>query len=72
MSERPGGSLVGHKSHNFVYSTVLCDGDAKTIATLNKEKVYEAEIIKEDCVNHVAKRMWKGIDTLKQQLKGTS
>ena len=57
--------------YKLKYTTVLCDGDAKTIATLNDIAVYEDIIVKEDCVNHVAKRMWKGIDTIKTQLKGT-
>ena len=47
--------------YNLRYTQVLCDGDAKTIASLNKEHVYDIAIEKEDCVNHVAKRMSKGI-----------
>jgi hypothetical protein len=52
------------QKHNFRYSTILCDGDAKTLATLNKEEVYgpDVTLVKEDCINHVAKRMYKGIE----------
>ena len=54
------------------YTTVLCDGDAKTIQALNDANIYATTITKEDCVNHVAKRMWKAIETTKQAAKGTS
>ena len=51
--------------HNFRYTSIVCDGDAKTVAMLNNTKVYgDTEIKKEDCVNHVAKRMFKGIEVL--------
>ncbi|GFT80677.1 uncharacterized protein TNCV_2772971 [Trichonephila clavipes] len=41
------------------YTTVLCDGDAKTHQHLNEKKVYgdDVVIVKEECVNHVAKRL---------------
>ncbi|GFV39190.1 uncharacterized protein TNCV_1157751 [Trichonephila clavipes] len=40
-------------------TTVLCDGDAKTHQHLNEKKVYgdDVVIVKEECVNHVAKRL---------------
>lgn len=57
--------------HKLKYLIVLCDGDAKTINTLNSDKIYKEEIRKEDCVNHIAKRLWKGIETLKIQYRGT-
>jgi hypothetical protein len=56
---------------NLKYVTILCDGDAKTVKKLNDLEVYEETIVKEDCINHVAKRMWTGIEKLKQKLKGT-
>ncbi|GFV28745.1 uncharacterized protein TNCV_3986951 [Trichonephila clavipes] len=41
------------------YTTILCDGDAKTHQHLNEKKVYgdDVAIEKEECVNHVAKRL---------------
>ena len=53
------------------YKTVLCDGDAKTVTNLNAAKVYRCDVLKEDCVNHIAKRMYSNVTRLKQQLRGT-
>ncbi|ELU11566.1 hypothetical protein CAPTEDRAFT_193814 [Capitella teleta] len=55
------------EKYRLRYKTILCDGDAKTLATLNKKQVYgpDVELIKEDCVNHVAMRMYKGIEVSK-------
>ncbi|GFY25507.1 uncharacterized protein TNCV_2486271 [Trichonephila clavipes] len=45
------------------YTTVLCDGDAKTHQHLNGKKCmemmssFDVVIVKEECVNHVAKRL---------------
>ena len=38
---------------------MICDGDAKTIATLNEKKPYGdlVTIIKDECVGHIQKRM---------------
>ena len=58
--------------YGLEYRTVLCDGDAKTVASLNEAGFYEEEIIKEDCVNHVAKRIWTAMEQLKKKLQGTS
>ena len=59
--------------YNLRYIRILCDGDAKTVATLNDSNVYEdILIIKEDCVNHVSKRLYSGIERLKKSTKGTS
>ena len=52
------------------YSTVSCDGEAKTIAAINDLHIYDVPVTKEDCMNHVAKRMWKGLDTLKKSICG--
>ena len=52
-----------------MYTTVLCDGDSKTISSLNQLNPYECEIIKEDCVNHVAKRMWHAVDQIRTEKK---
>lgn len=43
---------------NMRYTTILSDGDAKTFSHLSKLKVYgNIEIVKEECINHVAKRL---------------
>lgn len=35
------------------YSTVISDGDSKTVSTLNREEVYgEVQIKKHECVGH--------------------
>ena len=54
---------------SLVYSTIICDGDSKTVASLNQLDPYNLEIIKEDCVNHVAKRMWHAIDKIRSAKK---
>ncbi|GFX86164.1 uncharacterized protein TNCV_2560461 [Trichonephila clavipes] len=43
----------------FRYTTLLSDGDAKTYQYLNTKKVYgpEIKIKKEECINHVSKRL---------------
>ncbi|GFV60731.1 uncharacterized protein TNCV_4092541 [Trichonephila clavipes] len=43
----------------FRYTTLLSDGDAKTYQYLNTKQVYgpEIKIKKEECINHVSKRL---------------
>ncbi|GFX55847.1 uncharacterized protein TNCV_610131 [Trichonephila clavipes] len=43
----------------FRYTTLLSDGDAKTYQYLNSKEVYgpEIKIKKEECINHVSKRL---------------
>ena len=53
------------------YSNILCDGDAKTVIALNEAKIYDQQIQKEDCVNHVTKRLYNGIEALKTKSRGT-
>ena len=57
--------------YNLKYTRVLCDGDAKTVTTLNNAKIYTDTIVKEDCGNHVSKRLYNGIEKAKQASKGT-
>ena len=49
--------------HGFRYTTGLSDGDAKTFKRLSEMEVYgpDVKIEKEECVNHVAKRMKTGL-----------
>ena len=57
--------------YNLRYTTILCDGDAKTVTTLNNAGIYNTVIHKEDCVNHVAKRLYNGIESAKLASRGT-
>ena len=58
-------------TYNLRYTTILCDGDAKTVTTLNNAAIYDTVIHKEDCVNHVAKRLYNGIESAKLASRGT-
>lgn len=40
------------------YTEILSDGDSKTFLSLSKSKIYDdKQIVKEECINHVAKRL---------------
>ncbi|KAG0429772.1 hypothetical protein HPB47_023294 [Ixodes persulcatus] len=57
--------------HNLRYTTVLSDGDSHTFLALQEAQVYGfIAVNKEDCVNHVQKRMGTALRTLitKQKL----
>lgn len=56
--------------HNMQYTTVLCDGDSKAFSKVASLGLYDKEVKKEDCINHVAKRMYAGLDALKKAKKG--
>lgn len=59
---------------NFRYTTMLSDGDAKTYLHLSKQNIYgeDVEIIKEECINHVIKRMSTALreEVKKSKVKG--
>ena len=46
-------------NHSLRYTTLLSDGDSKAFAAVKALDVYgpDVSIDKEDCVNHVSKRM---------------
>ena len=52
--------------HKLRYTTMLCDGDSKASDTIQKSKVYGpcTNNIKEDCVNHISKRMGTALRNL--------
>ena len=59
--------------HKMRYTTVLSDGDNKTLQALNDMTVYDTEITKLECVNHIHKRMGTGLRNLVkkcQHIKG--
>lgn len=53
--------------HGMQYTTVLSDGDSKAFLHVSKLNLYDKEITKEDCVNHVAKRVFSGIESIKKK-----
>lgn len=56
--------------HGLRYTTVLSDGDTKTVANLNKAKIYgDTQIVKEECVNHIAKKMFGRLDRFSTRMK---
>ncbi|CAN7950323.1 unnamed protein product [Ixodes hexagonus] len=47
------------------YTNIVCDGDSRTFLALSDDKTYGfIEITKEDCVNHVKKRMGSALRAL--------
>lgn len=60
------------KRHSLRYTTVLSDGDSRTYLALQEEKVYGyIEVEKEDCVNHVQKRMGTALRNLVSRSKAS-
>lgn len=51
------------------YTTILSDGDAKVFKHLTDEKIYDTPIEKEDCINHVKKRMGTALRNAVQTAK---
>lgn len=52
------------------YSTMLCDGDSRTFNAIKDAKVYGfVDVQKEDCINHVQKRMGAALRNLLQKHK---
>ncbi|GBL78820.1 hypothetical protein AVEN_11057-1 [Araneus ventricosus] len=47
------------ESIGFRYTSLLSDGDSKAFLELNERKIYgsQVEIKKEECINHVSKRL---------------
>ena len=56
--------------HQMRYSTLVGDGDTKTFLALTKGKPYgdAFTVKKEECVNHVSKRLNTGLRHLKSSL----
>ncbi|KAK8371952.1 hypothetical protein O3P69_016295 [Scylla paramamosain] len=53
----------------FRYTTVISDGDSKAYTAIVNEKIYgeDIEVKKEECINHVAKRVGKALRDFVQQ-----
>ncbi|KAJ4447714.1 hypothetical protein ANN_09722 [Periplaneta americana] len=60
------------ESNDFRYNTVLSDSDSKTYMHLQHINVYGNQflITKEECVNHIAKRLGIGLRNLVKEWKG--
>ncbi|EEC05912.1 hypothetical protein IscW_ISCW004321, partial [Ixodes scapularis] len=56
--------------HNLQYATILCDGDSKAFKHIDAQQLYDKEVSKENCVNHVAKRVYAGLEKVKKANKG--
>ena len=58
------------EDHKIRYTSMLCDGDSKSFAAICEAKVYgEVEVTKEDCVNHIYKRMGTALRRLSVEAK---
>ena len=59
------------KNHHLRYTTILSDGDSKSFDFLKEIEVYgkDIKISKEECVNHVSKRMGTALNNLVQECR---
>ncbi|XP_035827211.1 uncharacterized protein LOC118478202 [Aplysia californica] len=53
----------------LIYGTMLCDGDSKALTRVNDLGVYDIPVQKEDCVNHIAKRIYNQLEQVKKDNK---
>lgn len=58
------------EQHKLQYVTVLSDGDFKAFNRIAALQLYDKNMSKEDCINHVAKRLYAGMEKLKKAKKG--
>ena len=51
------------------FTSMLGDGDTKTIASVNEAKPYGAGVVvkKEECIGHVAKRFYKRLERVRSK-----
>ena len=56
-------------NRGLVYSKMLCDGDAKSNQKVNEADLYGFPITKEDCINHMSKRVFNALETIKNSNK---
>lgn len=60
------------ETNGFRYTTMVSDGDVKTLAHLNSLNIYENKKIEEvECLNHVAQRLGTGLRNLVKDYVGT-
>ena len=70
--EKEGALRIWRRSvhkYKLRYTSMIADGDSSTYPTISAEKPYGEDypIEKHECVGHVQKRMFKHLQTLKQQ-----
>ena len=55
----------------FRYTTMVLDGDSRTFKRLTEMKIYgdDMKITKEECINHVNKRMGTALRKLQHKLR---
>ena len=53
----------------LIYRKMFCDGDAKSHQKINNESVYDFRVEKEDCINHISKRMFNALEEAKESNK---
>ena len=49
----------------LMYGTMLCDGDSKSLTRVKELQIYDIPFVEQDCVNHIAKRIFNNLTTLK-------
>lgn len=60
------------ESLGFRYTTMVADGDCKTLAHINELRIYAyTQVEKIECLNHVAKRLGTGFRNLVKSYVGT-
>lgn len=58
--------------NNLEYHTFIGDGDSKSYSAVKKAMPYgDVEVVKEECVGHVQKRVGSRLRTLKRTMKGS-
>ena len=57
------------EKNGLIYGTMICDGDAKSYEKVKITDGYDVQVVKEDCINHISKRMFNGLETLKKTRK---
>lgn len=58
--------LVVQELYKMQHTTVFCDGGTKPFLHVSKM----SPIVKEDCINHVTKRVFSGIENTKKKANG--
>ena len=58
------------ENHKICYTSMLCDGDSKSFDAICNSKVYgDVQVTKEDCVNHISKRMGTALRKMSAEAK---
>ena len=60
--------------HNIFYDPFIGEGDSSAYQSVVKEAIYGPwkTVRKEECINHVAKRMGSGLRSIVKDFKGNS